>query len=165
MNILIALFSFVLIILCLFTLMVVMVQKPKGDGGMGAALGGGSMEAALGAETGSLLTKITIYAVIGFFVLTFALYLGNLASKKSVEAESNESLLSEIVDETAAEDSGTSGLTTDSTLQQVIQATETETAPAEEVVTELPEEAAASGQAGTEAAEEAAKAAEKTTNP
>ena len=94
MNILIAIFSFVLILLCLFTILVVMVQKPKGDGGMGAALGGGSMEAALGAETGSLLTKITRTAAIAFFVLTFILYLGNIAVNKAKEEENNETLLS-----------------------------------------------------------------------
>ncbi len=122
MTILIAIFSFVLVLLCLFTLLVVMVQKPKGDGGMGAALGGGSMEAALGAETSSLLTKITIYAVIGFFLLTFSLYLGNIYAKKGATEEGNESLLSEIVDETAADASNAPEA--NSALQQVLQLNE-----------------------------------------
>jgi preprotein translocase subunit SecG len=122
MTILIAIFSFVLVLLCLFTLLVVMVQKPKGDGGMGAALGGGSMEAALGAETSSLLTRITIYAVIGFFLLTFSLYLGNIYSKKGATEEENESLLSEIVDETAADASNAPEA--NSALQQVLQLNE-----------------------------------------
>ena len=88
---------------------------------MGAALGGGSMEAALGAETSSLLTKITIYAVIAFFVLTFVLYLGNISLKKSVAAESGEGLLSEIAEETTAATDSTSGdVTSDSALQQII---------------------------------------------
>lgn len=100
-----------------------MVQKPKGDGGLGAALGGGSMEAALGAESGSLLTKITIYAVIGFFVLTFALYLGNLATKKAADAKSNESRLSGIAGEPEVGDSGTD-VTAESALQQVLQVNE-----------------------------------------
>jgi len=120
MNILIALFSFILVLLCLFTLLVVMVQKPKGDGGLGAALGGGSMEAAFGAETGSLLTKVTIYAVIGFFLLTFALYLSNIGVRKGQAAESGENLLSEIVDESSPADApGNSSA--DSALQQVLQ--------------------------------------------
>ena len=101
MNILIALLSLILILLCLFTLLVVMVQKPKGDGGMGAALGGGAMEAALGAETGSLLTKITRTAVISFFGLTFILYLINIASNKRIAAEASKNLLSEIAAESA----------------------------------------------------------------
>ncbi len=123
------------------------------------------MEAALGAETGSLLTKITIYAVIGFFMLTFALYLGNIASKQGVEAESSDSLLSEIVDEPASDESATPGISAESALQQVIQATEGDAATAEEVLTEASNEAATAGEVGTEAADEAAKAVEETTNP
>lgn len=146
MNILIVIFSFILILLCLFTVLVVMVQKPKGDGGMGAALGGGSMEAALGAETSSLLTRVTIYVVIGFFVLTFMLYLGNIAVNKGVVEENNETLLSEIVEETTAE-AEANAATADSALQQVL---------------ELNQEAATDAEAVTD---EAGAAAEEVTNP
>lgn len=150
MNILIALFSFALVLLCLFTLLVVMVQKPKGDGGLGAALGGGSMEAAFGAETGSLLQKITIYSVIGFFVLTFMLYLGNLASTKGAKAQSGESLLSEIVDEASNGDTST-GVTPDAAaLQQILDGAAT---PSQETSTEGTQEAEASP--GANAGEEA----------
>ena len=157
MNILIALLSLGLILLCFFTLLVVMVQKPKGDGGMGAALGGGAMEAALGAETGSLLTKITRTSVISFFVLTFILYLINIASNKRIDQEASENLLSEIAAESAAGANSTEA-TADSALQQILRlgegsagavATETE-AVAEDVVDQV----------------EGAKAeAEKATNP
>ena len=164
MNILIALFGFVLIVLCLFTLLVVMVQKPKGDGGMGAALGGGSMEAAFGAETGSLLTKITIYSVIGFFVLTFALYLGNIASKQGAEADAGESLLSEVIDESASTEAG--GVTSDSALQQAIQiaeeAAQNEAATSDETGSINLEDSA--GEA-VDAAAEAVDAVEETVNP
>ena len=145
MTIIIAIFSFVLVLLCLFTLLVVMVQKPKGDGGMGAALGGGSMEAALGAETSSLLTRITIYAVIGFFVLTFSLYLGNLSSQKSETEEGSESILSEIVDEAAAEASNAPEA--ESALQQVLDLSGGQEAPA------AAEQAEAAGQELEAAAE------------
>ena len=57
-----------------------MVQQPKGDGGMGAALGGGSIDAAIGAERASMLTKITLYAVIGPFLLNFARSLGDIST-------------------------------------------------------------------------------------
>jgi preprotein translocase subunit SecG len=152
MNIIIALSSFVLILLCLFTLLVVMVQKPKGDGGLGAALGGGSMEAALGAETGSLLTKITIYAVIGFFVLSFALYLGSIASKNGALEESGGTLLSEIAGESS--DDATSAPDAASALQQVLQLSE-ETAPdaSEEAADVAQEVEAAAGEIKTEAEE------------
>ena len=146
MNIIIALFSFVLILLCLFTLLVVMVQKPKGDGGLGAALGGGSMEAALGAETGSLLTKITIYSVIGFFVLTFALYLGNVGSKAGSVEESGGTLLSEIAGESAPDDAA-------SALQQVLQLGEAAATDASEEPTDVAEEVDAAAEEKTEAEE------------
>jgi preprotein translocase subunit SecG len=157
MNILIAIFSFILILLCLFTLLVIMVQKPKGDGGMGAALGGGSMEAAFGAETGSLLTKITRYSLIGFFVLTFALYLGNLASRKAAKAADGENLLTEIVDESAAvNDSGTPA--SDSSLQQLLQLGEEAKATTGDEAADLAKEIEAAGESvKTEAGE--------TTNP
>lgn len=164
MNILIAIFSFVLLLLCLFTLLVVMVQKPKGDGGMGAALGGGSMEAAFGAETSSLLTRITIYSVIGFFVLTFALYLGNLGTRHAAMTDEGQNRLSDIVDESAAETGA--GSDTDSALQQLLQignesADQAEGAAAEaaDTGTDNLEDAA------TEAAKEAEEAAPAVPNP
>ena len=154
MTIIIAIFSFVLVLLCLFTLLVVMVQKPKGDGGMGAALGGGSMEAALGAETSSLLTRITIYAVIGFFVLTFGLYLGNLSSMKGETEEGRESILREIVDEAAAEASNAPEA--ESALQQILQLSEGQE--------EAAEQAEAAGQELEAAAEDVKAEVEETVN-
>ena len=159
MIILIPLFSFILVFLCLFTLLVVMIQKPKGDGGLGAALGGGSMEAALGAETGSLLTKVTIYAVIGFFLLTFSLYLGNIGARKGQSAESGENRLSEVDDESAP--AGTAGNpSSDSALQQVPQQGEDSaqeaSAEADEEATEVPQEVEATTEDVNTEAEEVA---------
>ncbi|MBC9866936.1 MAG: preprotein translocase subunit SecG [Opitutae bacterium] len=98
MQITIAIFSFLLLLLCLFTLLLVLVQKPRADGGLGAALGGGSMEAALGAESSNVLNKTTIYSVIGFFILTFALYLGNLTVVEDSQATGEEGLLSDVIE-------------------------------------------------------------------
>lgn len=98
MEIAIGIFSFLLLLLCLFTLLLVLVQKPRADGGLGAALGGGSMEAALGAESSNVLNKTTIYSVIGFFILTFALYLGNLASIEDSQTGGGEGLLSGVIE-------------------------------------------------------------------
>lgn len=159
-TIIIAIFSFVLILLCLFTLLVVMVQKPKGDGGMGAALGGGSMEAALGAETSSLLTRITIYAVIGFFILTFGLYLGNIASKQGGVEESDGSILSEIADESAATDT-TMSPDAASALQQVMQLGEEN---ADEAAAEAEEQADTAAQELQDAADNVEAAVEEETN-
>jgi preprotein translocase subunit SecG len=81
-NILIWLFTAVLILVSVFLVLVVLAQKAKTDGGMGAALGGGATEAAFGADTGNVLTKLTINAAILFFVLTFGLYLANIYAAK-----------------------------------------------------------------------------------
>ncbi len=88
MSILIGIFTFVLILVSVFLVLVVLAQKAKTDGGMGATLGGGATEAAFGADTGNVLTKATINAAILFFVLTFGLYLAHIyVSKHSTSTE------------------------------------------------------------------------------
>jgi len=82
MSILIGIFTFVLILISLFLILVVLAQKAKSDGGMGAAMGGGMAEAAFGAETGNVLTKSTINAAIAFFVISFGLYLAQVYQHK-----------------------------------------------------------------------------------
>jgi preprotein translocase subunit SecG len=82
MSILIGIATFILIIISIFLILVVLAQKAKSDGGMGAAMGGGMAEAAFGAETGNVLSKATIYASIAFFVLSFVLYLGHINMRK-----------------------------------------------------------------------------------
>jgi len=76
MSILLPILTFILILVAIFLTLVILMQKAKSDGGMGAALGGGMTEATFGADTGNVLTKATINASILFFVLSFALYLG-----------------------------------------------------------------------------------------
>jgi preprotein translocase subunit SecG len=76
MSILLPVLTCILIIVAIFLILVVLMQKAKSDGGMGAALGGGMTEATFGADTGNVLTKATINASILFFVLSFGLYLG-----------------------------------------------------------------------------------------
>ena len=78
MSILIGIFTVVLLFTSLFLIFVVLMQKAKADGGMGAALGGGATEAAFGADTSNVLTRATIKAAIVFFVLCFGLYLAQI---------------------------------------------------------------------------------------
>lgn len=87
MSIVLGILTFVLILVSLFIVLVVLMQKSK-DGGMGAALGGGAAEAAFGADTGNVLSKSTIYASILFFILAFALYLGRIYESKHMNAGS-----------------------------------------------------------------------------
>ena len=65
------------VIVCLLLAMVVMLQKPK-EGGLGGAIGGGMLEASLGADAGSVLIKTT--AVLGAIFLVNTLVLARLTS-------------------------------------------------------------------------------------
>jgi preprotein translocase subunit SecG len=82
MNILLGIFTFILICTSVVLIFLVLMQKAKSDGGMGAAMGGGMAEATFGADTGNVLSKATINAAIVFFVLSFALYLGRIYAGK-----------------------------------------------------------------------------------
>jgi len=82
MSILLGIATFVLILTSVFLILLVLAQKAKSDGGMGAAMGGGMAEATFGADTGNVLSKATINAAIVFFLLSFALYLGRIYEGK-----------------------------------------------------------------------------------
>ena len=92
MNILLSILTWaVLVPLSVFLILVVLMQKAKSDGGMGAALGGGMAESAFGADTNNVLVKATQTAAIAFFVITFALYLGHIY-QRSASAGAGDSL-------------------------------------------------------------------------
>ena len=88
MSILLGIFTFILIILSVFLVLLVLMQKAK-DGGVGAALGGGMTEAAFGADTNNMLSKLTINVTIAFFVLNFALYLGHIYQRANIAEVDN----------------------------------------------------------------------------
>lgn len=91
MSLLLGIFTFILILVSLFLVMVVLMQKSK-DSGMGAALGGGAAEAAFGADTSNVLSKSTIYAAVIFFVLAFALYLGRIYERNHAKTAAGSAL-------------------------------------------------------------------------
>ena len=61
-----------LILVCFVVVLLIMIQRTSG--GMGSALGGGTADQVLGAGSASQLTKMTVWGILGFFVLSFALY-------------------------------------------------------------------------------------------
>ena len=65
------------VIVCLLLALVVMLQKPK-EGGLGGAIGGGMLEASLGADAGNVLIKTT--AILGAVFLLNTLVLARLTS-------------------------------------------------------------------------------------
>ena len=83
LSIILGVLTFALIVVCLFLILVVLAQKSKSDGGVGAAMGGGMAEATFGADTSNVLSKMTIWAAILFFSLSLALYMGRLYEARS----------------------------------------------------------------------------------
>lgn len=70
--------SVALIFLCAWLILLILMQKPSTNAGMGAALGGGMAESAFGGEASSVLTKWTVYGIIAFFLITLFLSLGQV---------------------------------------------------------------------------------------
>jgi preprotein translocase subunit SecG len=81
MIIVTGLLTVLLVLVCLLLILLVLVQLPKKEAGAGLAFGGAATDALFGAGSGNVLTKVTKYATISFFVLT--LVVAMLQSKKS----------------------------------------------------------------------------------
>ena len=75
MGFLIGLFTVVMVLDCLVLILLVLIQLPKKEAGMGLAFGGAATDALFGAGSGNVLTKITKYAATTFFVLSVVLSL------------------------------------------------------------------------------------------
>lgn len=69
MQLLFNLFSFVLILCCLLLGLLILIQLPKKDAGLGQAFGSAATEALFGAGSGSTLTKLTKYCAGTFIIL------------------------------------------------------------------------------------------------
>ena len=70
----IGLLTVVLVLDSLILVLLVLVQLPKKDAGIGQAFGGGATDALFGAGSGNALTKMTKYATGIFFALTLMIY-------------------------------------------------------------------------------------------
>ena len=73
----------IMVIDCLFLVLLVLVQLPKKEAGMGQAFGGGATDALFGAGSGNVLTKVTKWAAGIFFGLAILLtVLGNVQNTR-----------------------------------------------------------------------------------
>jgi preprotein translocase subunit SecG len=77
------LFSFLLIVDSLLLGLLVLVQLPKKEAGIGMAFGGGAADALFGAGSGNALTKLTKYSAIFFFILVLGLCMIENSSRSS----------------------------------------------------------------------------------
>ena len=92
--------SVLLVIDCLFLILLVLVQLPKKEAGLGQAFGSGTTDALFGAGSGNALTKLTKYFTAGFFILTLSLSILN-----AQQAKSKRSGLERALEKAAASDS------------------------------------------------------------
>src|SRR3989441_13051192 len=76
--------SFFLVIACMLLTLLVLIQLPKKEAGMGQAFGGAATDALFGAGSGNALTKMTKYATGVFLLLTLTLaVMNNHQARKS----------------------------------------------------------------------------------
>lgn len=73
MTILIVLVTTVLILDCLILGLLIIIQLPKKEAGIGMAFGGGAADALFGAGSGTALSNLTKYTATAFFILVFGL--------------------------------------------------------------------------------------------
>ena len=86
MGILINLLTIVLVLVSIFLILVVLMQRGSAQGGLGAAMGGGMAEQTFGADTTNVLSRLTTKVAIIFFVMVFGLYLAVLWMNKQEAA-------------------------------------------------------------------------------
>jgi preprotein translocase subunit SecG len=87
MSLFISVFTFILAVISFLLVCLVLMQRAKSDGGVGAAMAGSATESAFGAETNNVLSGLTIKGAIAFFVLSFVLYVANIYQAKHHEAD------------------------------------------------------------------------------
>ena len=78
LTFLISIGSIALVFLCCWLILLILMQKPSANAGMGAALGGGAAESAFGGEASNVLVRWTVYGIIAFFMITLMLSLGQV---------------------------------------------------------------------------------------
>src|SRR5688572_10936476 len=101
-----------LVIDCLFLILLVLVQLPKKEAGLGQAFGSGTTDALFGAGSGNALTKLTKYFTAGFFILTLFLSILN-----AQQAKSKRSGLERALEKASASESATPPATAPSATQ------------------------------------------------
>ena len=87
MDILNKFLTVILFLNCLFMILLVLVQLPKKEAGLGTAFGGGATDALFGAGAGNVLTKLTKWCAVLFLVLCLVLSMRFMNPKGPKEGE------------------------------------------------------------------------------
>ena len=77
----------VLFLNCLFLVLLVLVQLPKKEAGLGTSFGGGATDALFGSGAGNVLTKLTKWCAVLFLVLCLLLSLDFMNPKERTEGQ------------------------------------------------------------------------------
>ena len=83
MSFIAGILTVLLVINCLLLILLVLVQLPKKDAGVGMAFGGGAADALFGAGSGNVLTKITKWATGIFFGMALVLCMMQQSANRS----------------------------------------------------------------------------------
>lgn len=102
LNIVISFLTFVLILISLFMVLVILMQRASSNAGMGSAFGGGVTESAFGAETTNILTRATKWSALAFFIIALVLYLLYMSRETGSRTASQADLPDIAVSEPAA---------------------------------------------------------------
>lgn len=73
--------------ICGFVILLILMQRPSEESGMGATLGGGAVTSVFGGEAVNTLAKATKYCVVIFFSLSFLLSLLHMSLEKTVKSQ------------------------------------------------------------------------------
>jgi len=154
MSTLATILNTLVVILAVLLIALILVQPSKSGGGFGSAFGGLG-ESVFGAQAMSHLSKLTVWCISIFFVLTLAsaIVAGHIRTADSSVVEGEDSLMAGAGDETAAEPAA----------EAVKSAAETTAEPAAEAVKSA-SEAASETVAGTPAVSSEEKTAPEPQN-
>lgn len=76
---LLVLLSIALVLISLFGILVVLMQRPSESSGFGSSLGASAMDSAFGGEASSVLVRATVKCIVLFFIVSMALSLVYIA--------------------------------------------------------------------------------------
>ena len=77
----------ILFLNCLFLVLLVLVQLPKKEAGLGTSFGGGATDALFGSGAGNVLTKLTKWCAVLFLSLCLLLSLDFMNPKQRTEGQ------------------------------------------------------------------------------
>lgn len=93
LTLLVGFLTALLILTCIVLILLVLMQLPKKEAGLGTAFGTTATDALFGSGTGNALSKMTKYSTIAFLVLSVALaIIGNARSKSDGATRLKEAL-------------------------------------------------------------------------